>query len=58
MSADTDQQLSVACLRDASADMCRTRSCHSRVHVREVITRNGSVTLCRHCRKQYFGVSS
>ena len=40
------------------ADACRTPSCHSRIHVRDVITERGSVTLCRYCRKQFWGVSS
>lgn len=40
------------------SDACRTPSCHSRIHVRDVVTERGSVTLCRRCRKQFWGISS
>lgn len=39
-------------------DACRRPSCHSRIHVRDVITEQGSVTLCRYCRKHLLGASS
>lgn len=39
-------------------DTYRTPSCHSRIHVRDVISERGSVTLCRHCQTQFLGVSS
>ena len=40
------------------AGMCRKPSCHSRLQVREILTKSGSVTLCRPCRKLYMGVSA
>lgn len=39
-------------------DACRTQTCHSRISVQVIITANGSVTLCRDCRQQFFKVSS
>lgn len=43
---------------ELTSDRCRAPSCHSRIHVRDVLTERGTVTLCRMCRKTYFEVSS
>lgn len=39
-------------------DDCRKPTCHSRIHVRDMISERGSVTLCRYCRNQFVEVGS
>lgn len=33
-------------------DACRTKTCPSRIHVRDMISERGIATLCRDCRQQ------